>query len=180
MNPVSKKDIIEAINLVYQELFDQIEVLDNKPFELEVSGKWSIGEQLNHLILSSKPVASALNLPKITFRAFGIPTNDSRSYNDLVKDYQAKLADGGKATSKYIPSLKSYDKQQLLASWLTIGQKLVDRVNKSWSEEQLDRYLVPHPLLGKLTIREMLYFTIYHTTHHQHQIIEISKKASTT
>ena len=33
-------------------------------------------------------------------------------------------------------------------------------------EKQLDAYLLPHPLLGKLTLREMLYFTIYHVEHH--------------
>jgi hypothetical protein len=35
-----------------------------------------------------------------------------------------------------------------------------------FSEAQLDEYVLPHPILGKLTIREMLYFTIYHATHH--------------
>ena len=33
-------------------------------------------------------------------------------------------------------------------------------------EEDLDRYLAPHPLLGKITLRELAYFTIYHTHHH--------------
>jgi hypothetical protein len=30
----------------------------------------------------------------------------------------------------------------------------------------LDEYLLPHPLIGKLTIREILYFTIYHNLRH--------------
>ena len=38
------------------------------------------------------------------------------------------------------------------------------------SEEDLDYYVLPHPLLGKLTLREMLYFTIYHVKHHEKQI----------
>jgi hypothetical protein len=29
---------------------------------------------------------------------------------------------------------------------------------------------LPHPLLGKLTLREMLYFTAYHADHHRHSI----------
>lgn len=37
----------------------------------------------------------------------------------------------------------------------------------SWTEQDLDTVLLPHPLLGKLTVREMLYFTIYHAQHHQ-------------
>jgi hypothetical protein len=35
-----------------------------------------------------------------------------------------------------------------------------------WREADLDRYLLPHPLLGKLTLREMLHFTLYHNYHH--------------
>ena len=36
-----------------------------------------------------------------------------------------------------------------------------------FSEDEIDTYILPHPLLGKLTIREMIYFTIYHVEHHQ-------------
>ncbi len=35
-----------------------------------------------------------------------------------------------------------------------------------WNDRNPDRTLLPHPLLGKLTVREMLYFTIYHVEHH--------------
>jgi len=40
-----------------------------------------------------------------------------------------------------------------------------------FSEEDLDKLILPHPLLGKLTLREMMYFTIYHVQHHQ-RIVE--------
>jgi hypothetical protein len=30
---------------------------------------------------------------------------------------------------------------------------------------------LPHPLLGKLTLREMIYFTIYHVQHH-HKLVQ--------
>ena len=32
--------------------------------------------------------------------------------------------------------------------------------------DDLDKYVLPHPLLGKVTLREMLYFTIHHNEHH--------------
>ncbi len=41
----------------------------------------------------------------------------------------------------------------------------------SFSEAQLDALILPHPLLGKLTLREMLYFTIYHVQHHEKQAL---------
>jgi hypothetical protein len=43
---------------------------------------------------------------------------------------------------------------------------------EGFSEQQLDLLILPHPLLGKLTLREMIYFTIYHAGHHEKQVIE--------
>lgn len=37
----------------------------------------------------------------------------------------------------------------------------------SFTEKELDQYVLPHPLLGKLTLREMMFFTIYHVQHHE-------------
>ncbi len=41
---------------------------------------------------------------------------------------------------------------------------------ENWSDKQLNTYLLPHPLIGKLTIKEMLYFVDYHILHHQKAI----------
>lgn len=36
----------------------------------------------------------------------------------------------------------------------------------AWAERALDRYRLPRPALGTLTMREMRYFTLYHELHH--------------
>jgi len=45
-----------------------------------------------------------------------------------------------------------------------------------YSEQDLDELILPHPLLGKLTLREMMYFTMYHVLHHHKSIEENSRK----
>jgi uncharacterized damage-inducible protein DinB len=35
-----------------------------------------------------------------------------------------------------------------------------------WPETALDARRLPHPLIGRLTVREMLLFTVYHNRHH--------------
>jgi uncharacterized damage-inducible protein DinB len=85
-----------------------------------------------------------------------------------VRDYQAKLQHGGKSPSTYVPAITVNSVKRLLQL-----EKSVDRlchIIDGLTEEELDRYLLPHPLLGKLTMREMLYFTIYHVTHHHRQV----------
>jgi|SRR5882672_10633400 len=42
---------------------------------------------------------------------------------------------------------------------------LIAKIEKQ-SEADLDKYILLHPLLGKLILREMLYFTIHHNEHH--------------
>ena len=37
---------------------------------------------------------------------------------------------------------------------------------ENWKESDLDKYVLPHPLLGKISLREMLYFTDFHILHH--------------
>ena len=44
-------------------------------------------------------------------------------------------------------------------------------ITLEWSEEDLSSYVIPHPILGKFSVREMLYFTIFHTTHHYKALI---------
>ena len=43
---------------------------------------------------------------------------------------------------------------------------LIGNIEKKWSDAKLDKYIAPHPLLGKITLRELAYFTIYHIQHH--------------
>ncbi|WP_350287698.1 hypothetical protein [uncultured Croceitalea sp.] len=40
------------------------------------------------------------------------------------------------------------------------------------SEIELDTFILPHPVMGDQTLREILYFTAYHVLHHDRQILE--------
>jgi len=53
----------------------------------------------------------------------------------------------------------------MLGKWQSVVPNLSAAVRR-WDEAALDRYQLPHPILGKLTVREMLYFTLYHLGHH--------------
>ena len=135
---------------------------------------WSVSENLDHLIKSHKPIAKAMKLPKITLRGmFGSPEQPSRSYEAICQVYRELLAQGGVASGRYLPDQQSPEnsedvKADLLGQFTKASSDLV-AVPEKWSEEELDGYLLPHPLLGKLTIREILYFTIYHNLRHASQ-----------
>lgn len=46
-----------------------------------------------------------------------------------------------------------------------LPQRLIDAVSL-WTEEELDRGQLPHPVLGMVTMREMLFFTVIHNRLH--------------
>ncbi len=138
-----------------------------RPLNRAPKGAWTAHEHLDHLILSTKPLNMALRLPKSLLGIrFGKSKAASRSFDDVVDQYTHCLAQGGKATGPYIPTYNlPHDATELTDAFRQEGDRL-EEVLTHWSEAQVDKYRLPHPLLGKLTVREMLYFTLYHTRHH--------------
>lgn len=132
------------------------------------NGKWSPAQHIEHILRAVRPVAMALLVPKWFLRwRFGRPNRPPRDYEGLVQRYKEKLAAGGRASGRFVPpEVPASDVDAIAASVKKSVAVLARRVN-NWSEHDLDTVLLPHPLLGKVTVREMLYFTIYHAQHHQ-------------
>jgi uncharacterized damage-inducible protein DinB len=135
---------------------------------------WSASDNVDHLIKSHKPITKALKLPKFTFQAmFGKPEKHSVTYEELCETYRDAIANGGQAFGRYLPNQQSpadteKAKSNLLEQFSNASAELV-AVTEKWNEKELDEYLLPHPLIGKLTVREMLFFTIYHNLRHASQ-----------
>ena len=72
---------------------------------------------------------------------------------------------GGKATSSFIPKTKAFEKEKSIKKLQEVMTTLNENIQK-WNEADLSKYQLPHPLLGKLSIREMMLFTAIHTEHH--------------
>jgi len=143
----------------------------------KVPNKWSIGQHADHLIRSTKPLNKALRMPKFVLKStFGIKNErPERSYPEVVEKYKSRLAAGGQASGAYIPKRIQKDQKAMLLKGLEKELGQLQAVIKKWDEEQMSTYLLPHPLLGKMTIREILFFTIYHTEHHLKAIQELSQ-----
>ena len=163
---------LPEISTGLQEVIDQVhtyvEALSPEAFlHSPAPGKWSAGQNLEHLVLSTKPLAKTMLLPKLTFRTFGKPNRPGRSYEALVQRYLERLPQAPPTPPRSFQPADHTEEDQgrLLQAWKKEGDKLVGSLIK-WKEKDLDAYLLPHPLLGKLTIREMLFFTHYHSLHH--------------
>jgi len=162
-------------------LFTQyIQALPQADFMNHYDSKWTAGQQLAHIIKSTSPVKTAFSLPPFLLKlVFGKANRPSRTYHELVEKYQSKLASGGKSTARFLPPDVSFnDREKLISKLQDVIDSLIYKVDK-FSEPELDVLILPHPLLGKLTFREMLYFTIYHVGHHERHTRQNLLKRST-
>jgi len=145
--------------------------LSEDRFMNAANGKWSAGQQLDHLVRSTAPVLLAFRLPTfLPHLLFGPAKQPSRTYEELKSTYLQCLEAGSKASGRFIlKSVAFHQKQNLLKQLDQITTRLANQLN-TYTEAALDRYRLPHLILGKLTFREMLYFTLYHVQHHHKQI----------
>jgi hypothetical protein len=164
---MNKSAIIQSLQTNHQQFVDYIQSLNTDEFLYRKENKWSAGQHADHIVRSIRPVNMALGLPKIAPRLlFGKSNRPSRTFDGLVEKYQDKLAKGGQASGRFVPKeITPQEKPLLPKAIMHYTNELCKKVEKL-SEEELDTYLLPHPLLGKLTFREMLYFTAYHAEHH--------------
>ncbi len=151
--------------------FDAIPAEEFFAREGRQSPAWSASDNVDHLIRAIRPVALALKLPKTGLQVvFGKSGPTSRTYDELCQLYENGIAAGGQASGIYLPDQSppadpETQKKALLEKLNKTGASLLSALEK-WDETELDRYQLPHPLLGKLTVREMIFFSIYHTLRH--------------
>ena len=132
---------------------------------------WAPADQVRHLTKAVRAVNRGLALPRLVLLLlFGWSRRPSRAFDTLAADYKAALAAGGRA-GRFTPPAVAQTEQtetgraRIMAYHASAIEELSHAVER-WSARALDRYRFPHPLLGKLTAREMVYFTLLHNVHH--------------
>lgn len=165
---LDKFHIISSTENIVAEILKVCKQMNNDHF-FHSEGKWSVAENLEHLRLSFYRSWQGMFIPKfISKRMFGKPTHESLPYEVLEETYKAKLKAGAKATKEYIPSIDpaKTSKEELMERFERATIKYLDEIRYYWEETNIDKYQFPHPLLGNITARELLYFNIFHSWHH--------------
>ena len=167
---MTRDEILQKLDDVHQESAAYWSAFDARTFFAKLGDAWSPAENVRHLVKSTRPVTKALKMPRIVLRViFGKPKHASVAYDALVERYHGLLEAGGNA-GRFAPS--SREEQDLESRRAEILAQHADAMRAlraaiaRWSDSALDRNQLPHPLLGNLTVREMLYFTLYHQLHH--------------
>lgn len=143
-------------------------------------GKWSPSEHTRHLTKSIGAVARGLGMPWIVLRfKFGAHHGESRDLATITATYRSALANPLPVNpfapdARPVPADIEAGRTTVLARFRGANAEL-RRAMRRWDEPALDRLRLPHPLIGKLTLREMLLFTLYHNAHHMRLVASRAK-----
>ena len=176
-NPATGTELAAALQRVAAEGTEHLARFDDAAFFAPQGQAWSPAEHLRHLRKTTAPIGAALRAPRLLlWLRFGRHHARSRSFADLRQAYLAALATGGRAgrfapTPEAPPPDPAARRREIMHSWDAAVAGVSGAV-PHWGEPGLDRYQLPHPLMGALSMREMLAFTVYHTAHHLNRIVE--------
>ena len=169
--PHSSSAIIASRAALEVESHDFFAALPAAAFFVPQGDRWSPSEHARHLTKSVGAVAKGLAAPRIAIRLlYGAHQGPSRDLATVQAVYRERLARGASAGGfapepRPVPTDLEAGRVAVLARFRSAGSDL-RRAMAKWNEQSLDRLRMPHPLLGKLTVREMCLFTLYHNAHH--------------
>lgn len=170
-----KDEIANLLEEKYQTLLDWLEKQDNEKWTLGPENKWTSGQHALHLLKSIKPLNDVLSMPRFLFKyTLGTTNAEIRDYETIVRSYLIRLEEFKSNPPKNSKKLKVptiHDKRYILTRLQVESKKLQYKIRRI-SDRNLNTLVLPHPIMGKMPIREILMWTAYHAEHHAKQLQE--------
>lgn len=166
---MDKEAIIDLLEKKHKDTFDWLTKQPIENWEKGPKEKWTTAQHIQHLVDSLQLLNNALSYPRFFLKyKFGTSNRPSRSYNSVAEKYQQRLSENQERARKFNQKLKnpSLKERERLITRFKIQQKKLQYKVKKISDNNLDTLILPHPLMGKMTIREIVMWTAHHTEHH--------------
>jgi len=166
---MNKQELIKTFSDNHYTAIAYIQLLPDSHFSFSYNQKWTAGQQLKHILLTLLPFPKILQSKDFIFQKFGTLQRTIWDYDTVRNNY---LKTSRQAPSQFLPEeIVPAQKEQLIMQTEEVLTR-IDQLFALYNEEELDSLVLPHPLLGKLSIREMFYLMSYHPIHHLNQIKE--------
>lgn len=170
---MEKEAIAELLEDNYTNLINWLSNQEADKWTLGPEDKWTTGQQALHLLQSIKPLNDALSLPKFVLRyKFGKANREVRDYDAVINRYQERLKDAQGRTFRGSQNMKvpSLSEKQYILNRLQVENKKLQYKTKKLSDKHLDTLILPHPLMGKMPVREIIMWSAYHVEHHMNTL----------
>ena len=166
---MDREAIAEVLEEKHKALFDWLESKPEEHWESGPEDRWTVGQHFLHLLKSIKPLNDALSMPSLLMRTqFGKNNREVRSYDTVAERYEEKLSknlDRAKVFNEKLKPPKLADRTYILNRLQTENKKLQYKVRRI-KDKNLDNLVLPHPLMGKMPVREIIMWTAHHVDHH--------------
>lgn len=168
---MNKEIILKDFTTTFNDLANSIEAFDDENFnKVPFENSWTAGQVAEHLILANTGFAAVLNAKvKETDREIDelIPRLESDFLN-----FDSKM----QSPDFIYPEMKDYNKSEQLSKIKDIQAVTLEAIAALDLSKTCLAFELP--VYGHLTRLEAIYFVIYHTQRHTHQLNKIYTKLS--
>jgi uncharacterized damage-inducible protein DinB len=160
------KDIFSAATASVDKLIQTIaafpaEKFNSVPFE----GSWTAAQVADHILISVSGITDLLYTDaKPTSRR---PDENVKTIGDMFLDFTTKM----KSPGFVLPRNEPLDKKEMIKAWEDAKAKLLESISELDLSATLTAFELPGS--GKFTRTEWVWFAIYHTQRHTHQLKNI-------
>lgn len=162
--PSSRAELLPAFAGAADEIGGSFAGLDDRTFWTGTAEQWGAAHHLDHLIRSNRPVAGGLGAARDRLQPLP-PEHRYRSSAEIEAEYRAALSSGARAFGRWLPQPEG-TQTELVERYRASLTGVSDALT-GWTDAELDAWAMPHPVLGVLSVREMLLFTLLHNRHHE-------------
>ena len=172
---MDKQAILQLLDQKHNRLVNWFKDQPDTKWETGPEGKWTTGQQVLHLLQSAKALNTGMSMPKFVLKwKFGKANREVRDYDAVVKRYHERLEESNVATFGPSANMKvpPLTEKQYLLNRIQVEHKKLQYKTQKWRDKDLDTIVLPHPLMGKMPVREIVMWTAYHIEHHAKQLEE--------
>ncbi len=166
-----RKELASGLRLLCHDSERYWLAMSDEEFVAPIGTAWSPADHVRHLTTCVREVARGMRWPRLLLRIlFPGGRGVSVGYEEIARKYRKRLEKGGEAgrfapTPEPVPGDPAAYRTRILDEHHDAVHDLAG-LAMQWNPVQVDTVQLPHPLLGRLTVREMLMFTLYHNLHH--------------
>jgi hypothetical protein len=160
---LNTKELFISLDYAFSELVMMIEALSEASLNtVPFADSWTAAQLAAHVTKSNSSIAQALDMEaKKTERN---PGERAPELKEMFLDFTIKFQ-----SPEFIrPAEGFYEKEKLI----TKLKKSIEQLKEQWNKVNLAEIL-SLPAFGEITKLELLYFVLYHTQRHVHQLKKI-------
>jgi hypothetical protein len=167
---MNQSELVEKLRFESSEMGNLANTFEESAFFKQPHAeKWSVAQNIVHLNFVAKSIIGAIKDPTV-LAPNGAATRPSRDFDTIRDTYLTGLAAFKANGMPYRHLNTEGTKADSLNTFKMFHQNLISQ-STTLSETDWDTLQLPHPVLGLMTLREMMSFATYHIRHH-YDIVE--------